>query len=79
MTKTTLPSRPIVDEKHTVSVIDISSDSDEAKNNGVAPPAKEPEHVTVSREESPESSWEIESLYEDILDEIEEYQPQGGN
>lgn len=60
-------------EKNALTVIDISSESGGENDEQVAS-----NDVRVSDKNDVESAWETESFYEDIIDELEDYEYTGG-
>ena len=66
-------SHTLKNEKNTLTVIDISSESGDDNNERVASNS-----VCVSNDHDVESAWETESFYEDIIDELENYEYGGG-
>lgn len=60
-------------EKNALTVIDISSESGDDLDEQVASNG-----VRVSNDHDVQSAWETESFYEDIIDELEDYEYAGG-
>ena len=66
-------SHTLKNDKNALTVIDISSESGDDNDERIAPNG-----VRVSNGNDVESAWETESFYEDIIDELEDYEYAGG-
>ena len=70
---TTVSTQTLTKEKNALTLIDISSDSGDDLSDRVASNG-----ARVSSGPDAESAWETDSFYEDIIDELEDYQYAGG-
>ena len=69
----TVSTRVLTDEKNVLTVIDVSSDSGDDLGERAASNV-----VRVNNGTDLESVWETDSFYEDIIDDLEDYQYAGG-
>lgn len=68
-----LSTHILKNEKTSLTIIDISSNSGDDVDGRVASNG-----VRVTNGHDVESAWETDSFYEDIIDELEDYEYSGG-